>query len=37
MNIHEFALGMGISVTHIDVDKGTAVTILPDDVDTPTI
>lgn len=33
MNIHEFALGMGISVTHIDVDKGTAVTILPDDVD----
>ena len=33
MNIHEFALGMGITVTHIDIEKGTATTILPDDVD----
>lgn len=29
MNIHEFALGMGISVTHIDVETGTVTTLEP--------
>lgn len=29
MNIHEFALGMGITVTHIDVETGTVTTLEP--------
>jgi hypothetical protein len=31
MNITEFALGMGITVTHIDIDKGTVVVHEPED------
>lgn len=31
MNIHEFALGMGITVTHIDIEKGTVTTLEPTD------
>ena len=29
MNIHEFALGMGITVTHIDVETGTVTVLEP--------
>jgi hypothetical protein len=29
MNIHDFALGMGISVTHVDIDRNTVTHIEP--------
>jgi hypothetical protein len=31
MNIHEFALGMGITVTHIDIETGTVTVREPED------
>lgn len=33
MNIHDFALGMGITVTHIDIDKNTVTVIEPKETD----